>query len=317
VFSTCQWVMIALIAGFAASAAGAHREEIALTFDDLPAMTLLHSQPYVTYTNVMLLRGLRRHHLPAIGFVNEGKLDDLDRAQQIDILRMWLKAGMMLGNHTFSHESPNTLSDDAYVADITRGEIVTRPLMRQHHRFLRWFRHPYLETGFPLEAKQKIDTWLAAHGYQIAPVTMENSDWLFAEPYDDAIARRDKEHAAHIRKAYLDYSAKMIAWYREAAHQLLGRDMSYVMLLHVTRLNADCIDALADLLSQQGLRGVRLNKAMKDPAYALPDTYVGSDGIEWLERWSMALNKELPWDDFTDPPAEIEAEYGKIDNDNQ
>jgi peptidoglycan/xylan/chitin deacetylase (PgdA/CDA1 family) len=292
------------------------RDRVALTFDDLPGLTKLKSQAYVTYFNEALLRGLKRHHLPATGFVNEGKLDDLDRAKQIRVLRRWVEAGMPLGNHTFSHESPNGITAEAYIADIKRGETITRPLLARHGEQLQWFRHPYLETGTPGEVKRKIDRWLGEHGYRIAPVTMENSDWLFAEPYDDAIARHDAAHAARIREAYLDYSAKMIDWYRRAAHELLGkRDFSFIMLLHSTRLNADSIDALAVLLRKNHLRGVSLRKAMSDPAYMLRDSYVGPDGIEWLERWSMDLHRELPWDSFTDPPAAIKTEYDRVDKD--
>ena len=74
----------------------------------------------------MILRGLKRHHFPATGFVNEGKLDELNRDRQIANLKRWLDAGMVLGNHTFSHESPNTLGAAAYISDIARGELPVR-----------------------------------------------------------------------------------------------------------------------------------------------------------------------------------------------
>jgi hypothetical protein len=65
--------------------------------------------------------------------------------------------------------------------------------------------------------------WRAANDYRVAPVTMENSDWMFAAPYDNAVLRNDDNDAARIRRLYLDYTAKAIAWYREAALSLLGR----------------------------------------------------------------------------------------------
>jgi peptidoglycan/xylan/chitin deacetylase (PgdA/CDA1 family) len=309
-------ILVAAIFSFcAATAVDAKRGQIALTFDDLPALTILDNQPYVNYLNAALLRGLKRHGMPAIGFVNEGKFDEIDRKQQIDVLQSWLKAGMNLGNHTYSHESPNTVGPTAYIKDIARGEAVTRPMLAQYHRQLRWFRHPYLETGFPLAVKRRIDEWLTDHGYTIAPVTMENSDWLFAEPYDDAIARHDEAHRQHIRQAYLAYTDRAIGWYQDAARSLFGRQIAFVMLLHATRLNADCLDDLAVLLQRHKLRAVTLERAMKDPTYRTHDPYAGKDGIEWLERWSIGLHKELPWKDFTDPPVNIQAEYNRIDAD--
>lgn len=56
---------------------------------------------------------------------------------------------MELGNHTFSHESPEHTWTRAYIADIRRGAEVTSKLLARRHRRLRWFRHPYLETGSP------------------------------------------------------------------------------------------------------------------------------------------------------------------------
>ena len=99
----------------------AEQARIALTFDDLPGLSLFADQPYVDYLNIMLLRGLKQHRLPAIGFVNESKLDLIDRPRQIANLTRWLDAGMALGNHTFSHESPDQLGAACYVEDIARG----------------------------------------------------------------------------------------------------------------------------------------------------------------------------------------------------
>lgn len=307
--------LLAAFAFFAPVPAQAADDTVALTFDDLPTMTLVRAQSYANDTNKILLRGLRRRHVPAIGFVNEGKLDDLDRAAQIGILRQWLDAGMSLGNHTFSHKSPNQLLAGDYTRDIFRGEAVTRPMLAARHRDLHWFRHPYLETGTPLETKLKINAWLAAHGYQIAPVTMENSDWLFSEPYDDAIVRHDKARVRLIKMSYLAYTARMIPWYQKAGHQLLGRNMAFVMLLHDTRLNANCIADIALLLKKNHLKPVTLQQGMVDPAYRIKDPYVGADGIEWLERWSQELHKELPWDSFLEPPADIKAEYTRLEHD--
>ncbi len=308
-------LIIAALAGLLAPLAAHAQDRVALTFDDLPALSLLQSQAYTDYSNTMILRGLRHYHMPAIGFVNEGKLDEGEHARQVGDLKAWIKAGMDLGNHTFSHESPNTISAQAYIADIARGEKVTRPLLAEHHKTLTWFRYPYLETGPTLEKKDAIQAWLKTHGYRIAPVTMENSDWMFAEPYDDAIARHDDARVKRIRAQYLAYTDEIVGWYQNAGHALLGRPMAFVMLLHVTRLNADCMDDLAAILKKRQLKPVSLDTAVKDPAYALADPYVGPNGIEWLERWSTTLHKDLPWDSFKEPPADIQAEYRKIDND--
>jgi peptidoglycan/xylan/chitin deacetylase (PgdA/CDA1 family) len=306
---------LALVAFLASPGSAKTHAQIALTFDDLPAISLIKRQDYVDETNRRLLAGLRGHHMPAIGFVNEYKLDELDRARQITILRHWLRAGMDLGNHTFSHESPNELGLAKYLDDIAQGEVETKKLLAARGRRERWFRAPNLETGHPMATKQAILTWLDAHGYTMAPVTMNATDWQFAEPYDDAIAHRDLARAHRLRAAYLAYTARTVHWYRAAAHALFGRDIAYVMLLHASRLNADSIGDLAAIFKAEGLKPVSLDQAMRDPAYRTPDRYAKADGVDWMERYAETLNRQLPWDSFRDVPKWVQDEYDRVDQD--
>ncbi len=187
-------------------------------------------------------------------------------------------------------------------------------MMQRAHRTLQWFRHPYLETGSPASVKAEINQWLAAHGYRIAPVTIDADDWEFAEPYDNAVMKGNKAEAKRIADIYLAYTERTIGWYRRASNVLFGRDIAYIMLLHDTRLNADCFEGLAAILARQNLQTVSLEQAMQDPAYQTADDYAGKDGVEWLERWSLTLKKELPWDDFEDVPKGIEKEYNRLDS---
>ncbi len=308
---------LAALALLAASPAAAREREgkIALTFDDLPALTIEANQSYVDDLNRDLLRKLHENRVPAIGFVNESKIDDLQHEHQVDNLKHWLDAGMLLGNHTFSHSSPNTLGAAAYAADIERGERIIRPLMKAHGKKLRWFRHPYLETGSPRAVRDWINRWLADHGYRVAPVTIDAEDWEFAEPYDDAIAKHDVARQKRIRETYLAYTAMRIKWSQESAKVLFGRDIAHIMLLHCTRLNADTLDALLKLLRAARLRPVTIDEAMRDRAYRTRDTYAEKDGVTWLERWAATLGKTLPSEGDEDPPAEIQAQYDRVDND--
>ena len=289
--------------------------KVALTFDDLPGISQIDDQTYVDGFTDAILAGLKRHHWKATGFVNESKLEDLAPDHQLANLKKWLDAGMELGNHTFSHESPNAIGADAYVADIARGEAVTRALMAAHHKREQWFRHPYLETGHPEAVQRKISDWLSAHHYRTAPVTMNSTDWMFAEPYDDAIARHDEARRKRIKGQYIEFTGKMIGWYRRASHTLFGRDISYVFLFHASRLNGDSIDDLAALFKRHNLKVVPLAKAMKDPAYQSADRYAARDGVDWMERWAFTRGIKLPRDGETDPPRIVQQEYDAVDND--
>jgi peptidoglycan/xylan/chitin deacetylase (PgdA/CDA1 family) len=305
--------LLAILALSFAIASPARSARVALTFDDLPILGKVASTKEAASITRRLLSGLRRNHLPATGFVNEIKLEGADRPQRIALLALWLDAGEDLGNHTYSHVSLTNTPVDTYIADVARGETVTRVLLRARGRDERWFRHPYLETGPTLAIRHRFEGWLADNGYRVAPVTMENSDWQFALPYDDAVTRGDTAEATRIRRAYLAYTVRIVAWYQQAALGLLGRKPAFVFLLHASRLNADCIDALARILIDQKLQAITLDRAVADPAYRLADDYAGPDGDGWLTRWASTLHKELPWARLPQVPEDIVASSARLD----
>ena len=234
-----------------AAAVPAAAGTVALTFDDLPVFGKMTSAADGAVVTAALLAGLKRQHYIATGFVNEVQLAGPDRAARIRLLLCWLDAGMDLGNHSYSHLSLNSVPVDAYIADVAHGAQETAALLAARGRRERWYRYPYLETGLTLATRQRFEGWLATHGYRVAPVTMENSDWRFAAPYDDAIARGDQAEARRIQQAYLAFTARIVPWYRKAGTDLLGREPAFVFLLHASRLNAASIDQLAGILRAQ------------------------------------------------------------------
>ena len=260
-----------------------------------------------------LLAGFSRHHWKVTGFVNEDQLEGADKPQRILLLKKWLDAGMDLGNHTYSHLSLNTTPVEAYIDDAVRDETVTAPLLAVYRKRERWFRYPYLETGKTLEARDRFESWLKKRHYRVAPVTMENSDWQFSASYDAAVDRGDSREAERIEHEYLAFTKRIVAWYEYAGYKLLHRTPSFVLLLHASRLNAASIDGIAMILREAKLQVVSLDKAMRDPAYRIVDTYVGPDGIEWLERWSKTLRRDLPWDSIPLVPQDIVAKDAKLE----
>src|SRR5947209_18056380 len=156
--------------------------EVAVTFDDLPA-------PYGDLEDMRritsrLLDSVKRSGVPTIGFVNESRLyrrGEMDA--RTDLLRAWLDAGFELGNHTFSHINLQRATLAEYEEDLVRGETVTRMLLAERGRRLRYFRHPFLFTGETPEYKKGLADFLAARGYTVAPVTVDDNDYVFADVY--------------------------------------------------------------------------------------------------------------------------------------
>lgn len=276
----------------ATSNQSARRREVAVTFDDLPATQgdLEQMQSITT----RLLRSITAHKVPAIGFVNEGELyvsGKLD-ARRSALLQMWLDAGLELGNHTFSHGSPNSMPLAAYEEDVIRGETVTKMLLRERSMRLRYFRHPQLQTGPTLEYKKALDAFLAERGYRIAPVTLDNNDFMFAYVYANAKARRDKETMKRVADAYLPYMEKIFDFFEKLSVESFGYEVKQTLLLHANEINADYFDDLVRLMKTRGYTFISLEDALKDKVYSLPDA-PDKSGVSWIHRWRLAKGLEM------------------------
>jgi peptidoglycan/xylan/chitin deacetylase (PgdA/CDA1 family) len=249
-----------------------------------------------------LLTAITAHRIPAVGFVNEGKLrrDGGVDAKRVDLLRMWLDAGLELGNHTYAHLDLNRTPLPAFEEDVLRGEAVTRPLLGARGMTLRFFRHPFLHTGRDLDTKRQFESFLAAHGYRVAPVTIDNDEYIFAAAYDRASARGDRDLMRRVTEAYIPYMEAKLEFFERNSRDLVGYEMRQILLLHANPMNAEHVGALARMIERRGYRFITLERALEDAAYESPDTYVGSGGITWLHRW--ALTKGVGKDFFAGEP---------------
>lgn len=279
------------------------QREVCVTFDDLPiAGVLRHGVASSRAITSKLLAAVGAHQIPAIGFVNEDKLAGargVDPAR-LALLRQWLDAGLELGNHTYSHLDLHTHSLEEFEADVVRGEPATRDLLHEKGKTLRFFRHPFLHTGRTLEVKQGLETFLAARGYRVAPVTIDNDEYIFAAAYDRASVRRDRSMMTRVAAAYIPYMEAKFAFFERNSKDLFGREIPQILLLHANALNADRFDALARMIEGRGYRFVPLDRALEDPAHGSADTFTGTGGITWLHRW--ALTKGVPREFFTGEP---------------
>jgi peptidoglycan-N-acetylglucosamine deacetylase len=267
---------------------------IAITIDDLPAGAA-NSMPAAAITTMtkQLLATLREQKIPVVGFVNERKLyfkwGEVD--ERIAALNMWLDAGFELGNHTFGHTSLNRASLKEFEDSVVQGESVTRLLLAQHNMKLRYFRHPYLDTGRDLQTRREAEAFLVQRGYRIAPVTLDAWDWLFATVYDDAKKRGDAALQQEVVRSYLSYTTEVFSYFEKLSRDLVGYEPNQILLMHANQLEAEHIGDVLDLIRKRGYRFITLESALGDSVYALPDTYVGEEGSGWLEHWAISFGK--------------------------
>jgi peptidoglycan/xylan/chitin deacetylase (PgdA/CDA1 family) len=259
---------------------------VAITFDDLPWGRMgAYDEARMAELTAEFVRQIGAAGMPAIGFVNEQKLEGA--AGRDALLARWVDAGLELGNHSYSHPSFWSTPREQYQADVLKGDQVTRRLMAAKGARPRFFRHPFLNTGPDLANKEAFERFLAANGYRVAPVTIDNDDYLYALAYDRAIARRDSAAMRRLGEDYVRYMDTTFAFYEGLSRRLLGREPAQILLLHANALNADWLDELAAMMRRRGYTFAPVERVMRDPAYREPDRYTGRRGMSWLQRWAI------------------------------
>jgi peptidoglycan/xylan/chitin deacetylase (PgdA/CDA1 family) len=268
----------------------AQSRAVSVTIDDLPTVSAvrrdLAEAQRITHE---LTAALRRSSVPAIGFVNEGKLrtDGKVDPARVALLQIWLDAGLELGNHTFAHLDLHTSAVEDFERQILEGERVTRTLLKKAGTVPQYFRHPFLHTGRDEATRARIDRFLGAHGYRVAPVTIDNYDYLFAAAYDRAVGHNDAALTERVVTEYLDYMTGVVAYCEQQSVAIVGREIAQTLLLHANAMNAATFDRLAAMFRSRGYRFINLTEALKDPAYVSRDAYYGPAGMTWLHRWAL------------------------------
>ncbi|MEQ1606151.1 MAG: polysaccharide deacetylase family protein [Pyrinomonadaceae bacterium] len=267
---------------------------VAITIDDLPVVSTRTDLKNRQQITKKLIGHITKAKVPVIAFVNENKLYAGDRRDEkhVDLLRMWLAAGLELGNHTFSHRGLNQIPLADYETDLLKGEKITKELLAEKGRKIRFFRHPFLQTGRTLEIKAQFDSFLNDHGYRIAPITFDNADYIFSKAYDTAFDKNDKKLMKQVGNAYIPYMEKKLEYWERQSVKLFGREMSQTLLIHANFINSDYFDDLAAMFKKRGYKFVDLETALKDEAYGLPDKFTGRAGISWLHRWALDRGRE-------------------------
>ena len=284
--------------------------EVVITIDDLPRggdggpRTLVG----VLAMTDKLLKPFHDGRVPVIGFVNEGR----DVAFGVDGLRQildrWLDAGADLGNHSYSHLNINNVPLAQYTDDILRGEPAIRAALAARGRKLVYYRHPFLFTGPTPEIKRDMQAFLDRHNYRVAPVTLDDSDYMYAAVYNRPGATADVRE--RVKRDYLAYMESIVDFFEKRSVEVVGREFPQILLIHASQLNADAMPQLLDMFRHRGYKFVTLDKALADPAYQLPENYVGPNGFSWIHRWSKT--KGMPPKGEADPPKEIQEAFATI-----
>ncbi len=307
----CALALACAFLSFGASAESPRdRRTVAITFDDIPIATSIQGEAreaLAIQTNRKILKVLKRHRAPAMGFVNEGGLGPQDPGT-LSILESWNHGQFELASHGYSHADANQLDLASIEREIVDGEKIMTPLAEKAGRSIRFFRFPYNHLG-ETDAKQAgVYALLAKHGYTLAASTIDTSDYIFNTAYVRALDERDRKNQKAIKRAYLDHTREQIAYYAALNARVLGYEPPAIMLLHVNQINAATMDAQLDVFEDAGYEFVSLAEAQADPAYAAPPEKATRFGPMWGYRWARDRGIRVDGSLEKEPPAWI-ADY--------
>jgi peptidoglycan/xylan/chitin deacetylase (PgdA/CDA1 family) len=284
------------------SAVLAHGQQMAITFDDLPA----HGEKPAGITRLgiaqSILVTLKEEQMPpTYGFIN-GKRREED-ASSLAVLMAWRAAGQPLGNHTWAHEDFNTETPEQFKAEVRKVEPLLKHLMGDED--WHWFRYPFLHEGDTVSKRRAVRTWLVAHRYKIAEVTMDFGDYLWNAPYARCMDRHDDVSIGRLHDSYLSVADQYYGVFRQLSQMVYGRDVKYVLVMHVGAFDAKMLPELLALYRSKGVSFISLPSAISDPAYR-DDPDIGEPtGGTLLEL--MMQKKKLSFPENSKPYKELDS----------
>ena len=275
----------------AVSVSSSAAQQIAFTWDDLPAHSSLPPGQTRQEIATNILSAMKEANLPpAFGFVNGATAER--EPLSAPVLKQWRSAGLPLGNHTWSHMNLNEHSLADWESDVLKNEPLLESSMGTQD--WHWLRFPYLAEGDTQQKRDAARKFLAEHHYKIAGVTMSFGDYLYNEPYARCSAKNDTAAIDKLKASYLAAARATITYTRAMSKALYGRDIPYVLLMHIGALDARILPQLLNLYRENGFRFIRLEDAEKDPFYRYDVDLSLPSGPDTLEEAMRKRNLPIP-----------------------
>ncbi|UCG62327.1 MAG: polysaccharide deacetylase family protein [Candidatus Zixiibacteriota bacterium] len=250
--------------------------KIAISFDDLPTLShdILTVNDQIAYFN-RIMRTLEQHNVRAIGFLVGQRL----RPENEHLVRSFIDAGHLVGNHTFNHWDLNKVSASDYIRDIEKCSN----LISQLDMPCKYFRYPFLHRGDDVAKKDSVLSYLERNEFIIAPVSIDNDEAGFNLRFVKAL-QSDSSAAQTIGQEYVEHMIFKTEYYERLAVEVNGKAINHILLLHMNLINSYYLDTLLDWYEQNGWEFISIEEALSDPFYSKPDSYVGEQGLSYIER---------------------------------
>ena len=202
------------------------------------------------------------------------------------------------GNHTWSHPDLERTRWRRTWRTWT-GAAPVDSLLELRGRRLVWFRHPFLHAGDTPEKKAGLAAHLAENGWKVAPVTVDNQEWVYAS----STTRRSRAETRRWRRELQRRTSTTSTTRSRTSRRARGRSWGGSAAgapapCQSTERGPD--GAASDPDPRARIRFVELAEAMEDGVRA-GGRHTGRGGPSWIERWAIAAGaslrgpREHPW----------------------
>lgn len=251
-------------------------QRIAITLDDLPfgySAGFTDEQKIEAFDKI--LKVLKKHKVKATCFVTSGNMSEVTEV----ILDKAVAAGHQLGNHTNKHYDLNKISAQQYIADIDSCTALSKGWINSNY-----FRYAKLHRGDTKPKRDSVFAYLKEKNLTIAPVTIDNNEWVYNRGYSLAMKIGDHKNMDRLGKEYIYHMKEVTARYQKLSLQLTSREIPQILLLHSNPINGDYLDKLLSWYKKEGWEFITLDEALRDKFYAIKDDYAGPYGFSQLDR---------------------------------
>lgn len=283
-------VLISVFLVFVTFAAQASQVEMAITIDDLPQHMDL--PPGTTRLDVakMMLSALKKHSIYNVyGFVNAGNIKD---ANSYEVLKAWINAGQLLGNHTYDHVNINSVSSKQFIHQIQMNNPYLSKLTP--NKDFHYFRYPYLYEGDTEEKRNAVRKYLFAQHYKIAQVTVDFEDYLWNNAYARCIQKKDNQSIEWLKKSYIEQALESIKVASAESKLIFKRNIKHILLLHIGAFDALMLDNLLTAFEKNDVKIISLSEALKDDVYQTNPNVVSKNTGTFLDQIFLAKNLSKP-----------------------
>ena len=253
--------------------------DLALTFDDFPCMEteIFSNMHSLTLSNIV--NTLEKCNIKNVcSFVNgvspESKAKNLNELFD-QCCQTWLGKGHCLANHTYSHPNLLNVTADDFIQDIQSLEFVLTKFKDQ--TATRYFRYPYLSKGDDLAKYQAVKSHLDNGNYQVAPVTIDTKDYIWAAQFNKTLTSCVQDVPFELEESFLQFATDGLQYAKMLSDFVFKRPIKHVVLLHFNYFTSLMLEKLILLYQRNGVQFISLNNAMTDSAYHIdafdPSTY--------------------------------------------